>query len=324
MTYYEILRVNRRASMSSIKASYRDMARTHHPDKGGDTEVFKKINEAYTILSDETKRKAYDFNELSVMDLFDPDYAKPFYASDPISNIHSLIVSLSDICTGVDLQVQVSRIIVNERQLRQCTHCNGTGVLHLVQQLSGLTPPIHERCAHCTTGYAPESISTYTSNDQVVCCVPKGCPSGMLFCFPGMGNQSPGTRAGDLIIRVEYDASDHFYVPSHTLDLVHTMEITLYESLTGFTRPLQHPDGRTLRVCNRGIIRPGVYTVIDQGIDFASHGRRGHLFIHIRITYPSQSHTLSTVLLHPTPDAILSLPGDIVLDIDIVRTLVVR
>ena len=32
----------------------------HHPDKGGDTEKFKRINKAYEVLKDEEKRKIYD------------------------------------------------------------------------------------------------------------------------------------------------------------------------------------------------------------------------------------------------------------------------
>ena len=36
------------------------MALKHHPDRGGDEELFKKMTEASDVLSDETKRKLYD------------------------------------------------------------------------------------------------------------------------------------------------------------------------------------------------------------------------------------------------------------------------
>jgi len=60
MTYYTTLNVNKDASPSDIKKAYRKLASKHHPDKGGDTAKFQEIQEAYDVLSDETKRKEYD------------------------------------------------------------------------------------------------------------------------------------------------------------------------------------------------------------------------------------------------------------------------
>lgn len=59
-TYYEILGVGRDATTDEIKKAYRKLARKHHPDAGGDEETFKKINEAYEVLSDKEKREQYD------------------------------------------------------------------------------------------------------------------------------------------------------------------------------------------------------------------------------------------------------------------------
>jgi DnaJ-class molecular chaperone len=58
--YYEILGVKKGASQEEIKKAYRKEAVKHHPDKGGDEAEFKKINEAYQILSDPQKRAQYD------------------------------------------------------------------------------------------------------------------------------------------------------------------------------------------------------------------------------------------------------------------------
>ena len=62
--YYETLGVGRTADADEIRKAYRKLARKYHPDLNpGDKaaeERFKKVQEAYDILSDENKKKVYD------------------------------------------------------------------------------------------------------------------------------------------------------------------------------------------------------------------------------------------------------------------------
>ena len=58
--YYQILGVNKDASDADIKKAYRTLASKNHPDKGGSTEKFQEIQEAYSVLGDATKRAEYD------------------------------------------------------------------------------------------------------------------------------------------------------------------------------------------------------------------------------------------------------------------------
>lgn len=64
--YYEILGIDRKADEKEIKTAYRKLARKWHPDlhsgkeKEAAEEKFKKINEAYEVLSDPEKRAKYD------------------------------------------------------------------------------------------------------------------------------------------------------------------------------------------------------------------------------------------------------------------------
>lgn len=58
--YYEILGVPEGADEETIKKAFRELAKKYHPDRGGDAEKFKKIVEAYRVLSDKNLRKEYD------------------------------------------------------------------------------------------------------------------------------------------------------------------------------------------------------------------------------------------------------------------------
>jgi len=61
--YYEILGISKNATKEEIKKAYKKLAMKYHPDVSKEkdaAEKFKKISEAYAVLSDEEKRKQYD------------------------------------------------------------------------------------------------------------------------------------------------------------------------------------------------------------------------------------------------------------------------
>ena len=60
MDYYQVLGISKTATQDEIKKAFHKLAHKYHPDKGGDEKKFKEVNEAYQVLSDQTKRAQYD------------------------------------------------------------------------------------------------------------------------------------------------------------------------------------------------------------------------------------------------------------------------
>ena len=74
-SFYDILGINKNASSDEIKKAYRTLSFQYHPDRNkneGASEKIQQINEAYEILSDDSKRQMYDMqqNGMNVHNLF--------------------------------------------------------------------------------------------------------------------------------------------------------------------------------------------------------------------------------------------------------------
>ena len=65
MDYYSVLNVGKNATADEIRKSYRKLSLKHHPDRGGNAEEFKKINEAFQTLGDKQKKQQYDMQRNS-------------------------------------------------------------------------------------------------------------------------------------------------------------------------------------------------------------------------------------------------------------------
>lgn len=68
---YDILGVARDADEAAIKAAYRKVAKSAHPDGGGDTDRFATISACYELLKDPVRRRVYDDTG------YDPQLAEP-------------------------------------------------------------------------------------------------------------------------------------------------------------------------------------------------------------------------------------------------------
>jgi molecular chaperone DnaJ len=148
--YYAILGVSQDASDEELKKAYRKLAIQYHPDRNQGNkdaeEKFKEINEAYSVLSDATKRAQYDqFG--TVDDNFQGSYSSSAF-DDIFSNISSMFGDIfgdfgyeedrsNRPQSGEDIRVNLTidfkeavfgaekEITINKKTI--CPECNGTG-----------------------------------------------------------------------------------------------------------------------------------------------------------------------------------------------------
>ena len=74
--YYAVLGISEKASYKEIRHAYRRLARKYHPDRNNlahAEEMIKKINSAFEVLSDQTKRAQYDRMEFDNLPKLDPE-----------------------------------------------------------------------------------------------------------------------------------------------------------------------------------------------------------------------------------------------------------
>ena len=122
--YYSTLGVPRTAAADEIKRAYRKLASQHHPDKGGNTEQFQKIQEAYATLSDDAKRAKYDnprpqfggfqqgggpFDFNTIFDMFGTRFQQQHQQPNQARHARmSLWITLADVATAGKKTVSVA------------------------------------------------------------------------------------------------------------------------------------------------------------------------------------------------------------------------
>lgn len=174
--YYKVLGVAKDATNDEIKKAYRKLALEHHPDRGGDDKKFKKINEAYQILSDPQKRAQYD------------QFGSAGVGGAGFGGGGS---------TGWDFTggqgFDFSGFGFGGGGLGDIFGDFFSSAFATVQAEVEITP------AQAVLG---ESIDLQVGEEQITLEIPRGTQDGAQFRFKGKGRQANNGKRGDLIIQV--------------------------------------------------------------------------------------------------------------------------
>lgn len=134
MDYYKVLGVSPKATPEEIKKAYRKLSMQHHPDKGGDEDVFKEISEAYSVLSDAEKRQQYDNPDI-IGNLFGGFAGFPFGFNRPRPQKPDLNAPKNGQFVGVEVELPLKHFLfggdfkINLNYDEGCATCGGKGFI---------------------------------------------------------------------------------------------------------------------------------------------------------------------------------------------------
>jgi len=309
---YAQLELEPDATENDIKKSYHKLARTHHPDKGGDPETFKAITLAYEVLSDPDRRQRYDkFGEEALeedgpsgagpQDLLQQIFGggggggngKRGGGSKPRTKdvVKPMWVSLENIYNGVTKQQTIARkVISGDGDASACQTCSGRGFIIEMIRMGPVVQQVQEMCFSCNGAGSKCSMRTVPEKLNVF--VEKGAPDGHKVTFYEKADESPAADPGNVVIVLKQQ--EHKVFLRKGADLYIEREISLGEALTGFRVVIQHLDGRNLVVrSNPGeVLQPqGGGTAIKavKGCGMPIHGdpfNFGNLFLVLKIQFP--------------------------------------
>jgi molecular chaperone DnaJ len=260
--FYNILGVNENATQDDIKKAYRKLAVEHHPDKGGDEEIFKEISEAFDTLGDQSKRQDYDNQRTNPFTNnsggFNPfgDFFSGMYRQRKRSvpdKIVKVNVGAVESYLGVDKTISYT---IKDKcnscdgkggERVTCTSCNGEGFT-IIRMGSGLfTQIVRQVCNSCNgVGYTLKNKcgtchgnTTIEKPETIKIKIPSGVDNGQFLKVQGKGDYSNGYY-GNLVLQINMVSENNFEKDGENL-IYHA--IFGVNDLTRETYEVPHPSG---------------------------------------------------------------------------------
>ncbi len=328
--YYETLEISRKASLEEIKTSYRQLALRYHPDKNpGDKiaeEHFKRISEAYQVLSDPEKRQLYDlyghaglagldlggfsgFDDIfsSFGEVFEDFFSfgrqrrRPGRAQPGADLRHQVVLTLEEVVRGVDANLEVARRVSCSRcggkglepgtRRKTCPRCGGQGQ---VSQSRGMLR-IFNTCPDCRgVGSIIPSPCAACAGDgvvkekrQVQVRIPPGVDQGTRLRLRGEGEAgSLGGHSGDLYLEVQIDP--HPLFTRQGKDLHYQTRLSFVEAALGTKVTVPTLNSQTSLKIPAGTQHGASFRIAGEGLPGLKGKSRGDLVVEVALKTPTE------------------------------------
>ena len=277
--YYDILGVDEDSTSADITKAYKNLAKKHHPDRGGDQAKFQEINEAHDTLKNSQKRHDYD-----TMRKFGGTGTgggqHPFFNEDIFGDFFSGFGG-GDMDFGGSFNFTRgpggARIFRQKRQARGNRNVQVRMALSIKEAMTASEKTINYRLPSGREEFATVKV-------------PAGVQHGVTFKYSGMGDDSiKNMPRGDLMVVMSVLDSDGYTRKGN--DLYTDKTIDCFQAVRGTDFNLKTLDDNIIKVKVPAGTQPNTILQV-QGKGMPVHktiGIRGNLYVKIHVLIPQLS-----------------------------------
>ncbi|KAI9144730.1 DnaJ-like protein subfamily b member 13 [Paraphysoderma sedebokerense] len=312
LDYYELLGINRGASIADVRKAYRKKALQLHPSKSviaNSFELFKDVSEAYEVLSDENRRAVYDHFGIEALKQGIPAGEDPNYTGYPAYQYHGdPYETFSQFFGGSNVFEEIYK--------QQFVDPKG-GIQGLrygpIKAKPQQDAPIEERLElaleefymgtvkkiNITRKIFEENQTDFTTVEKTLdIVVRRGYKAGTKIIFQKQGDERGEEKIpADVVFTLLEKPHPHFKRDGQHLIYTHTMN--LLEALTGTIVKIKTLDGRELSIPVHEVVNPNFTKIISgEGMPNSKDAsKRGDLIVKFKINFPTYfSETQKTML----------------------------
>ena len=275
--YYDILGVNEQSTSADITKAFKDLAKQHHPDRGGTQEKFQEINEAHDTLKSSQKR--HDYDSMRKFGGGTGGAQHPFFNEDIFGDIFSGFGQGGDM--DFNGRFNFTGRNGDERTFRNVRQGNrSVNVRMAISIKEAMTSD--EKTISYKLPSGREEFATVK--------IPAGVQHGVTFKYAGMGDDSiKNVPRGDLMVQMSVLDSDGYTRKGN--DLYTDKTINCFQAVRGHKIQLKTLEDSVITVNVPSGTQPGTLLMVrSKGMPIhKTIGIRGNLYVKIHVLIPQLS-----------------------------------